>query len=90
MIIWNDIKKWLHKILNVYLRRDLKVASYYLYLEAGGDSLRLDYPLNKNSVIIDAGGYIGDFAADMSHKFGCRIDVFEPVAEYAEKIRERF
>ena len=85
-----SLKKWLQKIYSVYVRRDEKTAAYYDYIEGGGEALRLDYPLTNSAIIIDVGGYVGDFAADMTAKFNCRIDVFEPVAQYAEKIRQRF
>lgn len=84
------IKRWLRKMYVMYLRQDEKEISYYRYMESGGEALRLDYPLKENSVVIDVGGYIGDFAADILEKFNCKIDVFEPVASYADEIRNRF
>ena len=48
------------------------------------------YPLTKDPVIFDVGGYIGDYAAEMYCKFGCRVVVFEPVREYAEIVEARF
>ena len=84
------IKRRLRKLYAVYIKRDRKQISYFKYIENGGELLRLDYPLNEDAIIIDAGGYIGDFVADMTQKFDCRVDVFEPVKRYAEKIRERF
>jgi len=68
----------------------MKQLSYFEYIERGGESLRLDYALDENSLVIDVGGYVGDFAADLSDRFQCNIDVFEPVSEYAEKIEARF
>ncbi len=85
-----SIKRRLRKLYAVYIKRDRKQISYFKYIEDGGELLRLDYPLNEDAIIIDAGGYIGDFVADMTQKFDCRVDVFEPVERYAEKIRERF
>jgi FkbM family methyltransferase len=84
------VKRWLQKLYAIYIKRDEKAIAYYRYMDEGGEALRLDYPLRENSVVIDVGGYIGDFASDITGKSGCKIDVFEPVAEYAEKIRERF
>lgn len=83
-------KQWLTKMYIIYVRRDANGIAYYDFLEKGGKKLRLDYPLGKNSIVIDVGGYVGDFAADIIQKFNCKIDVFEPVVEYAEKIRELF
>lgn len=61
------------------------------YLAAGGDlALRLDYPLNPDSVVVDLGGYEGQWASDIHGKFGCVVHVFEPVPEFAAAIAERF
>jgi FkbM family methyltransferase len=85
----SGIKRWLKK-LYAYVRCDRKAIAYQMYIDAGGESLRLDYPLEEDSIVIDAGGYVGDFAADVTKKFDCRVDIFEPVTEYAKKIRGRF
>jgi len=83
-------KQWLRKLYALYVKHDQKEVMYYKYLEQGGETLRLDYALGEDSFVIDVGGYIGDFAADISNEFHCYVDVFEPVAAYAEKIKERF
>ncbi len=72
-----------------YVKRDQKAIAYQMYIDAGGESIRLDYPLREDAIVIDAGGYIGDFAADVINKFDCEVDVFEPVNEYAKRIRRR-
>jgi len=59
-------------------------------MEAGGESLRINYPLGKDAMVFDVGGYVGDFVSDIIQKFDCKIDVFEPVRQYAEEISERF
>lgn len=50
---------------------------------------RFDYPLTSNSMVVDAGGYRGDFAARIADKYGCAIWCFEPVAEFRAIIRAR-
>jgi len=84
------IKKVLRRIYDLYIKRDKKRIAYYKYIDEGGESLRVNYNLGRNSIVIDAGGYHGDFAETMICKFSCRVDVFEPVAQYAEMIRTRF
>jgi len=83
------LKKKLRKWHDIYIKRDQKRIAFYNYIDQGGEMLRLDYPLDSNDVVLDVGGYIGDFADDIVCKFGCQVDVFEPVSQYAEKIRER-
>ena len=43
---------------------------------------RFEWPLTVESLVLDVGGYRGDFAAEMVKRYGCRVVVFEPVAEF--------
>lgn len=54
------------------------------------EELRLTYPLSPSSLVVDAGGYKGDWAAEISRRYGCEVHVFEPVGEYHRRIVERF
>ena len=56
----------------------------------GDHRLRLQYPLNEQSVIWDLGGYHGDFAADISNRYGCKVFLFEPVPKLYKRCVERF
>ena len=56
----------------------------------GDNTLRLDYPLDKDSMVWDVGGYHGDFAHNIIDRFGCSVTVFEPVEEFYKAIEERF
>ena len=57
----------------------------------GGDArFRFDYDLGPDSFVIDLGGYEGQWASDIYARYRCRIAVFEPVAGYAQSIRNRF
>ncbi|HEC27094.1 MAG TPA: FkbM family methyltransferase [Gammaproteobacteria bacterium] len=84
------IKRNLRKLYDVYIRQDQKRIAFFRYMGAGGESLRTDYPIGKEAIVIDVGGYLGDFSAKILDRFNCRVDVFEPVQRYAEKIGERF
>lgn len=65
-------------------------GEYYRWLQDAGDqTLRLNYPLNENSTVIDAGGFHGNWAAAITEKYNCNILVFEPLSTYANQIRER-
>ena len=55
--------------------------------DRGDETLRLDYPLALRSVVIDAGGYKGEWAAAIAAKYGCTVHVFEPVEEFAAQAR---
>lgn len=54
------------------------------------EELRFNYDLNGESVVIDLGGYTGDFASDLFSRYRCYIYVFEPVNFFANQIQERF
>jgi FkbM family methyltransferase len=59
--------------------------------EDGGDvALRFEYPLDRNSLVVDLGGYEGQWASDLYSRYRCRVLVFEPVAAFAAQIAERF
>ncbi len=52
--------------------------------------LRYDCPLDANSIVFDMGGYEGSWAAEIFARYACRVEIFEPVPSFAEKIRSRF
>ncbi|MFQ5545396.1 MAG: FkbM family methyltransferase [Acidiferrobacterales bacterium] len=56
----------------------------------GDVTYRLDYSLNENSLVIDLGGYEGQWASDVYGRFRCKVLVFEPVLSYARNVRQRF
>lgn len=51
---------------------------------------RFDYDLGPASLVLDLGGYRGQWSSDMFSMYGCRIIVFEPVFEFATFIETRF
>lgn len=46
------------------------------------ESLRYEYPLTQDSIVIDAGGYEGNWFRVIYERYGCHIHVFEPVYDY--------
>ncbi|OCC15879.1 Methyltransferase, FkbM family [Dissulfuribacter thermophilus] len=80
----------LKKLYAKYLKRDYKKKAYYEYIKAVGEKLRTNYPLQRNSLVVDVGGYPGDFTEAIIKKFDCWVEVFEPIEQYAENIRRRF
>lgn len=82
------------KIVNLYRREVLKDPflneAKRWFRDQGDVTRRLDYDLNAASVVLDLGGYLGDFAADISKKFGSSVYLFEPVPDYYEKCVQRF
>lgn len=57
----------------------------------GGDSrFRFDYELDGQSLVMDLGGYEGQWASDIYSRYRCPIMIFEPVGVFAGRIAERF
>jgi FkbM family methyltransferase len=78
-----------------YLRRRRHKTEYrrmvaQFYADGGDDRLRYDYDLTPDSLVLDLGGYEGQWASDLYARRRCRIEVFEPVTKFAAAIAERF
>ena len=58
--------------------------------DGGDDRFRFDYPLARDSLVLDLGGYEGQWASDLYARSPCRIVVFEPITVFAERIAARF
>lgn len=56
----------------------------------GDHTLRLDYDLGRDSLVVDVGGFRGQWASDIYARFRSRVVVFEPVPEFAIQLAERF
>ena len=41
-----------------------------------------DHPLNEMSVVMDVGGFTGNWTEKIYNKYGCNVIVYEPVLEY--------
>lgn len=48
------------------------------------------FKLNKNSNVLDLGGYKGDWANEIDKRYGCNIFIFEPVNEFYKNVYKRF
>ncbi len=61
------------------------------YFADGGDErFRLSFALTDQSLVIDLGGYKGQWASDIYAKYNCTLLVFEPVSVYYHQLVERF
>lgn len=81
--------------LNNFVRREILRDAFLLeakrwFRNCGDETLRLDYPLDADSVVVDLGGYHGDFAEAIHARYGCRVLVFEPMPAFYEQCKARF
>ena len=60
------------------------------YGDGGDQTHRVNYPLDNTSVVLDIGGYHGDWARDIYCMYGSKIHIFEPVGEFIDIIKARF
>jgi len=56
----------------------------------GDDSLRINYPLNEDSLVLDLGGYEGTWTQKIYDKYQCSIHVFEPIPNLYKNLVEKF
>ncbi|MCA9818715.1 MAG: FkbM family methyltransferase, partial [Cyanobacteria bacterium HKST-UBA01] len=70
-------------------RRKLKgpLGDYY---RSGGNILLYDLPITSEGIVIDAGGFNGDWTRNIILMYGCRSEIFEPFPEYAVKLENFF
>lgn len=54
------------------------------------ERLRLEYNLNADSVVLDLGGYEGQWASDIFAMYLCKVYIFEPIKNFAINIEKRF
>lgn len=61
------------------------------FQRAGGNPRLLEgLDLPAESVVLDVGGFKGDWTADVLCAFGCRSVIFEPIPEFQDALRQRF
>jgi len=79
------------RAMQMYIFQDKFLKAHKQWLKDKGDQiLRLNYNLNKESIVFDLGGYQGDFANNVFKKYNSIIYIFEPVKSFYEQIVERF
>ena len=72
------------------IKREYRAMVRQWYADGGDDKFRFDYVLDRDSLVLDLGGYEGQWASDLYARRPCRIVVFEPVSAFAENIAARF
>ena len=65
-----------------------ELAKYYA--DGGDPELRHKYDLTDDSLVLDLGGYKGQWTSDIFSRYCCTVYVFEPVVSFAEGIQKRF
>jgi len=84
---FQELANWLNRRL--YRRKHRAILKKW-YADGGDHRFRFDYPLDRQSLVLDLGGYEGQWANDLYSRYKCRIMVFEPVRSFADNICARF
>lgn len=61
------------------------VVNQFFRAEKEGD-IRLKYPLNKNSIVLDLGAYKCEWAKSIVQRYGCKVYAFEPAPQALSKL----
>lgn len=57
------------------------------YQQNGNNTYRINYDLNKNSVVVDLGARIGEWSDLIRQKYGCNVYCFEAIKEFSEQLK---
>lgn len=60
------------------------------WLNENGEFLRYQFPLTPESVVVDAGGYKGDWSGEIYKRYFPYIHIFEPILYFSRNIKARF
>ena len=60
------------------------------FRDGHNDLITKNLSLDRDSVVLDFGGYVGDWTAEIRERYGSTVHVFEPVPAFAAEIRHRF
>ena len=72
------------------IKQDLHTKSHFRWMIDNAKEHNFEFKLNKNSNVLDLGGYKGDWANEIDKRYGCNIFIFEPVNEFYKNVYKRF
>ena len=56
----------------------------------GDETLRMSYPLTSDSIVVDAGGFEGEWSYNIYSRFQPNIYLLEPIKDFYNKAKDRF
>ena len=56
----------------------------------GENNFRLNYDIVDSDIVMDLGGYKGDWTKSIFEKYNCNVLIFEPVEDFYEEIKNKF
>ena len=82
-------------LINLINKRRSKVQKNYpgslgmFFKDGGNDLIYKKLNLNSDSLVIDGGGYEGEFIDNVLIYFGCKIESFEPLQKEYDKLKKK-
>lgn len=84
-----SLKHWLRRRRSPWLQ--VFYDSFKLYKKDRREAVRQDFDgLNEDSIVLDFGGFEGNWAHDIYEQHKCSVHVFEPHPRFAKALRARF
>ena len=66
-----------------------KIQPWEKWRADGGNSIRWQYDdLTESSLVLDLGGFKGEFASEINERYGCKVLVFEPHPVFFEECKK--
>lgn len=62
----------------------------FMHAALENPGLLTDADLDADSVVVDAGAYVGDWAEEIHRRYGATVHAFEPAPSSVERLDERF
>ena len=60
------------------------------FADNGDATHNLNHNLNRDSIVLDIGGYTGVWASQILEKYDCQIYILEPVPDFYKILKQRF
>lgn len=71
--------------------KHLQILSYNRWINDNGEyTHRINYDLNEESVVVDWGGFKGEWAEQIYNKYKCNVHVYEAFEKYALLLQDKF
>jgi hypothetical protein len=75
--------------MKFYVPFDIQVYNNFVN-DNQTQNLQYTYNLTKNSIVIDAGGYRGEFTDIIHNKYDCFVHIFEPIKSMFDALQTKF
>ena len=83
-------RKTIRQVRNKFFPSEYELIKKKFRADGGEYKLRFTYNLCQESIVLDLGGYRGQWASDIFSRYRCRIFIFEVINDFSNRIKIRF